>query len=90
MTRYGDQLCCNPMSPLIVFERFSVDTWKRYKNAGVDENILLRFHRDENGCFWKRISVYGALVWKLKADKVSVCFWREATPKPVAITFKQV
>ena len=35
----------------IVFERFSVDRGKRYKNAGVDENVLLRFRRDENGYF---------------------------------------
>ena len=32
----------------IVLERFSVNRWKRYKNASVDENILLRFLRDEN------------------------------------------
>ena len=31
----------------IVFERFSVNRWKRYENAGVDENVLLRFRRDE-------------------------------------------
>ena len=34
----------------IVFERFSVDRGKRYKNAGV-ENVLLRFRRDKNGHF---------------------------------------
>ena len=45
----------------LVFERFTVDRWKRYKNASVDESILLRFRRDENGYFWKRISVNGAL-----------------------------
>ena len=33
----------------IVFQRFSVDRRKRYKNASVDENILLRFRPDENG-----------------------------------------
>ena len=35
----------------IVFECFSVDSLKRYENASVDENILLRFRRDENGYF---------------------------------------
>ena len=54
----------NPRSQVpvvfIVFERFRVDSWKRYKNASVDENILLRFRRDENGYFSKRISVDGA------------------------------
>ena len=33
----------------IVFEHFSVDRRKRYENASVDENILLRFRRDESG-----------------------------------------
>ena len=41
---------------------FSVDRWKWYKNASVDENILLRFRRDESGYFWKRITVDGPLV----------------------------
>ena len=45
----------------IVFKRFTVDIWKRYDNASVDDNILLRFGRDQNGHFWKRISVDGAL-----------------------------
>ena len=48
---------------IVSFERYSVDRWKRYRNASVDENILLRFRRDENGHFWKLISVVGA--WML-------------------------
>ena len=34
-----------------------MDRWKREENASVDENVLLLFRRDENGHFWKRISV---------------------------------
>ena len=43
----------NPSVPVvfIVFECFSVDSLKRYENASVEENILLRFRRDENGDF---------------------------------------
>ena len=44
----------------IVFEHFSVYRWKRYENASVDENILLHFRREQNGHFWKRVSVNGA------------------------------
>ena len=39
-----------------------VDRWKQNENASVVENILLRFRRDENGYFQKRVSVVGALV----------------------------
>ena len=28
---------------LIVFERFSLYWWKRYENASVDQNILLKY-----------------------------------------------
>ena len=43
----------------LVFERFSVRD-REYKNASVDKNMLLRFRRDENGYFKKRINVDGA------------------------------
>ena len=44
----------------IAFKRFSVDRWKRNKNVSLDDNIFLRFCLDENGFFWKHISVVGA------------------------------
>ena len=36
--------------------------------TGVDKNILLRFRRDENGFFWKRIRVDGVLGYKNKTS----------------------
>ena len=51
----------------LTFENISVDGGKLCENASVGENILLRFLRDENGDFWKRISVDGTLIyWSLK------------------------
>lgn len=41
----------------IVFKSFCVDRWKGHDNASVDENIMLRFLRDENEHFWNRIKV---------------------------------
>ena len=40
------------------FLRFSVDGRKRYENASVDVELLLRFEWNENGGVWKRISVW--------------------------------
>lgn len=50
-----------------------MDKWKQNENASVGENILLHFLRDENGDFWKRISVAGALpTLALHSDYVKV------------------
>ena len=55
----------------IVLWRFSVDRWRRWKNAGVSRNILIRSRRYANLGFWKRISVVRAL-WGSKVIKI----WR--------------
>ena len=57
------------------FRTFQCAQVKRYKNAIVNENILLRFRRDENGYFWKCISVDGAL-------KSKVLCHQETHPRP--------
>ena len=43
-----------------LFLPFSLDGRKRYENASVDVNLLLHFQWNENGGFWKHISVDGA------------------------------
>ena len=48
-------------------KRTSEDRWKQNKNTRVSENILLRFLRDENRDFWKRISEAGGMVVKCSA-----------------------
>ena len=55
----------------IVLWRFSVDRWRRWKNAGVSRNILIPSRRYANLGFWKRISVVTAL-WGSKVIQI----WR--------------
>ena len=56
-----------PLVPVVftVFEQVCVNRCKRYENASVDENILLRFCRDENEHFRKR----NECGWGLKYDQ---------------------